>query len=299
MFSIDNQDSRPSPPADCALLLSIPLDRAGFFADLRNPAKDFVRRFRLDRPNQTEESLWKAYEPYAELATGACERVRNLGVRVITSASLGALHAAVQQSPVTTLVAHWRSALFRPEDITSPDRVAAYLRDGAAPEDKTELARRLNAVLKAADKRFDDVLPGSAGEAAAKQRKWYVRRLALEAELGPAIGCGAAVEFADGLHSIPEILAGVPAQFTGVLDLTVCQSVVLAEEIRAKCRHCLVLSSANLTSLDFRLALYAQIIDVLAARPQPFEDAVTTVRSSLIQRYANKPNSRNRSARRS
>lgn len=299
MFSINNQGGEPSSPADCALLLAIPLDRAGFSADLKNPAKDFIRHFQLERRNQTEDALWKAYEPYASLVAHVCERVRILGVRVIRSATLDALHDEIKMSPVTTLVAHWRSALFRPEDIASSDNVAAYLHDGASPEDKAELARRLNEILKSPNKLFDDVLPGSAGEAAAKQRKWYVRRLELEKGLGAAVQGGAAIELADGLRSIPEILTGFPAQFTGVLDLTVCQSVVFAEEVRAKCRHCLVLSSANLTSLDFRLALYAQIIEVLASDPQPFEDAVTKIRSSLIQRYAKKQSTNNRFTRRS
>lgn len=299
MFSIDKLDSKPSSPADCILLLTIPMDRAAFFADLNNPAKDFVRQFQRERKNQTPDSLWKAYAPYASLAADVCERVYKLGVRVIPSATLADLHAHIPASPVTTLVAHWRSALFRTEDIASPGKVAAFLRDGASPEDRAELARKLNTFLQAPDKRFDDVLPGSAGEAAANQRKWYIRRLELETQLGVGLHGGAAIEFADELRSIPAILAGFPPQFTGVLDLTVCQSVLFAEEVRAKCRRCLVLSSVHLTSFDFRLALYAQIIDVLANHPQPFEDAVTKIRSSLIQRYGNKQDSHHRLTRRS
>ena len=166
-------------------------------------------------------------------------------------------------------------------------------------DDRAELARGLNAVLKASDRRFDNVLPGSAGESAAKQRKWYVRRREVEQQLGPAVTGGAAIEFTCGLCPIPDILAGVSPEFAGVLDLTVCQSVLFAEEVRAKCRHCLVLSSANLTSLDFRLALYAQTIEVLARDPQPFEDAVTKIRRSLIQRYAIKHGTHHRFTRRS
>ncbi|MCU1293762.1 MAG: hypothetical protein JWP08_2612 [Bryobacterales bacterium] len=296
MFSIDNQDSKPSSPADCALLLAIPLDRSGFFADLKNPAKDFVRQFQVERPNQTEDSLWRAYEPYASLAVEVCEHAREHGVRVLESATPEDLHNSLRISAVTTLVAHWRSALFRPQDIVAPALVAAYLQDRASTDDRADLVRRLNAVLKASDRRFDDVLPGSAGESAAKQRKWYVRRRELEQQLGPAVKGGAAIEFTRGLCSIPEILAGLSPEFEGVLDLTVCQSVLFAEEVRAKCRHCLVLSSANLTSLDFRLALYAQTIEVLARDPQPFEDAVTKIRSSLIHRYANKHATHHRSA---
>lgn len=278
------------------MLLSIPLDRAAFFAGLDDPARDYVRQFRLKRPNQTGESLWKAYRPYAELAADVCERVEKHNVRVVQSATLDALHAGIQTALVTTLVAHWRSALFRPEDIASPDQIAAYLQADASRQGNAELALRLNSMLKSADPRFDDVLPGSDGEAAARQRKWYIRRRELEPVLGVALRGGAAVEFADGFYSVREILAGFPVQFTGVLDLTVCQSALLAEEVRAKCRRCLVLCNVDLTEIDFRLALYAQVIDVLAVKPQPFEDAVIKVRRSLVKRYAKKQPTRYRSA---
>ncbi len=293
MFEINRLDAMPCSPADCALLLAMPIDRAGFLADLKNPAKEFVRRFQLNRQNQTADSLWKGYEPLASQAIEVGARVASRGVRVRHPVTLAALTTSVTTSAVVTLFAHWRSALFRPDDIVSPHIAAAYLREhvsgGGITEDKPDLAHRFNVLLNSPDSRFDDVLAGSAGEAAARQRKWYVRRSEIEAEIGRAFQGGASIEFDEGLRPIAEVLACFPPEFTGVLDLTVCQSVLFGEEVRAKCRHCLVITSALLTSADFRLALYGQIIEILTHDPQPFEDAVLRARRSLIARYATKP----------
>lgn len=291
MFDINSLSVAPSSPADCALLLAMPLDRAGFLADLKNPAKEFVRQFQSHRPNQTADSLWRGYERLALQAAQVCDRVASHGVRVQYQASLAGLATAVATSPVVTLFAHWRSALFRADDIVSSEIAAAYLEKlggVGVTEDNADLARRFNALLNVPDGRFDDVLPNSAGESAAKERKWYVRRCEIEAKIGWAFQGGAAIEFDEGLHPISKVLTCFPPDFVGVLDLTVCRSVLFGEAVRAKCRHCLVLSSVLETSADFRLALYAQIIDALVHSPQPFEDAVLKARRSLIERYATK-----------
>ena len=45
------------------------------------------------------------------------------------------------------------------------------------------------------------------------------------------------MEFADGLAPIERVVSSIPEAFDGVLDLTVCNSTVLAEEVRRRCRR--------------------------------------------------------------
>jgi hypothetical protein len=301
-------ESKPVTPADCALLLAIPLDRESFLADLSNPTKDFVRHFKLDgRANQTNESVWEAYLPYATLATEVCKEVKGLGVQVALSATLKDLHRLVAKWEVVTLVAHWRSALFRAEDIKSLDQVKNLLVEKGIlskdemtkHNDSNSLAKHLNLILQTKDERFDDVLENSPGEAAAKQLKWHVRRHELEQHLGNSVVGGAGVEFADAFRDLQSIVTGFPVEFSGVLDLTVCQSVVLGEEVRIRCKGSQPLASVGKTSFDFRLALYAQVINLLAQTPMAYEEAVLKTRKALIKRYGRKNRANKKLTRRS
>jgi len=119
----------------------------------------------------------------------------------------------------------------------------------------------------------------------AEQFRWQEKRHTIEAAVPGAFRGGAAVEFADGFRTIEEITGGVSRSYSGTLDLTVCQSVLLGEMVRRKCPNSSVLASAANTSMDFRFATYHQVIEVLAGSPRPFEDAVIDVRKALIQRY--------------
>jgi hypothetical protein len=55
--------------------------------------------------------------------------------------------------------------------------------------------------------------------------------------------------------------------------------------VRRKCRKSLVLTSADMTSMDFRFAVYHQVIEILARSPRPFEDVVIDVRKAFVIRY--------------
>ena len=279
----------PVSPRDCALLIGAPLTRESFLADLDRPDKDFAKSFQRERPNLNEEALWRAYEPYAALAKAVCARVSELGVVVIDNATLADFHRTAPGMPVITLVGHWRSARFRDGDILDVKRVSQYVDPTAAAAASAELlAEALNQLLDRPNAEYDDVVPGSFGELVALQYKWQAARTQIERQLNGAVCGGAAVEFADGFRGVAEILNGLPLDFSGVLDLTVCQSVLLGEEVKRRCRHCLVLTAADLTTLDYRFALYRQTVEVLASQPQPYQDAIVGIRKLLNKKYGKK-----------
>jgi hypothetical protein len=84
-----------------------------------------------------------------------------------------------------------------------------------------------------------------------------LHRLRIEQQFGPELLRPAPVlEFADGKWSLPQVAAAVPADFTGILDLTVCNSVAPADVLRLTHRDCQILASRYLVDLMPALFLY-------------------------------------------
>ncbi len=259
-------------PRDCAFLVAIPTSRKEFLEDLA-AGRDFAQTFAAQQNASTPEQAWQAYWRYADAAAYTMKCVRKRSVAVFGRATLAGFQNAVASFPVTTLVAHYRSARFRPADIVNPqavppcDALNELLDEGLAPAEP------------------DSMSPGGRTEL---QFVWQERREKLEAALPGAFRGGASVEFAEGFQTIREIASGISPEFAGTLDLTVCQSVLLGGTIQRRCRKCLVLKNAENAEVDSRLAFYHQVIEVLTRKPQPFEDAAFAVRKALISRYGNR-----------
>ena len=89
------------------------------------------------------------------------------------------------------------------------------------------------------------------------------------------------VEFADGFRSIESVDDLLPERLSGTLDFTVCESVLLGQTLRARRAGGVILSNADLTSVDFRLALYRQTVTFMLRRRIPYAQAALTLRSHL------------------
>ena len=279
---------QPSRPRDCALLVSVPTTWQEFSADYSAGA-DFVAGYTRSSGGSTAEDGWRAYQPYASLARHVMNQVKKRGVTVFERATLAHLHSALETYPVTTLMAHWRSARFRPQDIVDPAAVSAFLQEEPpavhSRDERSRLSSALNALLDEGRATAPSDEPMGHGGLSAEQFRWQEKRQAIEAAAPGAFRGGAAVELAEGFRTIAEITGGISPGYAGTLDLTVCQSVRLGEMVRRKCPKSSVLTSASNTSMDFRFAAYHQVIEVLARSPRPFEDAVIEVRKALILRY--------------
>jgi hypothetical protein len=285
----------PSRPRDCALLVTVPTTWEEFSADYSS-GTDFVAGYTRQSGGLTVKAGWEAYQPYASLARHVMTSVRKLGVALFERATLAELHRAVAAYPVTTLVAHWRSARFRPSDIADAARIRAYLTKAGARVESADGSDRPEALCAALNSLLDegvaaagDDAPMGHGGLTAQQFRWHEKRALIEAALPGSFRGGAAVEFAAAFHTIAEITAGIAPSYSGTLDLTVCQSVLLGEMVRRKCPNSLVLTSAETTSMDFRFAVYHQVIEILARSSRPFEDAVIDVRKALVRRYDKSP----------
>jgi hypothetical protein len=112
----------------------------------------------------------------------------------------------------------------------------------------------------------------------------FHNRSALDAALWRELRPGNRAEFRDGMYTIQAVAERIPASFAGTLDLTLCDSIFLAEGIksRADLRQSLVLANGKPTPLKLRLLLYKHVILDVAATGREYRGAVRSLRTTLL-----------------
>jgi hypothetical protein len=285
---------------NCALYLAIPLTRDTFGVALaRSDGCDFAAEIRKTFGECSDDALWLRYRPLVDLAREVIDEADRAGVTVVPDASLDGWAHALTKFPVVTLLGHWRSSAIHAADIERPDVLLEALADRHSAlwqtlrgfGDRLELPRRcdlgtvvkwLNAALVG---RLDHEQSRDA-QIVEREYRLYRRRPHLDRALAGALRGGAAVEFADGFHPIAAILARIDARIAGMVDLTVCSSILLGEEIRRKCRHCIVLGNAAPTAPAFRLAFYRQVVRLMRSGGRSYPDTVMALRGYIIDHMA-------------
>jgi len=272
---------------DCRLLVAIPLDRAAFLARGRADGQSFAGLFRAARPGFSDWALWEAYEPLASQALSVMSEARAHGITVVDRPVLADFHAAARSAAVVTLVAHWRTAEFLPGDIGDVEQLAGAWHRVCEdqidrPRDVEMAARRLNLVPI-------DVRGGRtralarARQLVAREYALFERRSLLQLVLPGVVSGGPAVEFADRFVPVSEIVAGIGTESACLFDLTICNSVLLGEEIRRRCRHAVVIMNADAAAPDVRLAVYRQVVRLMVKRQWSYQDATMRLRSYLTE----------------
>jgi hypothetical protein len=89
------------------------------------------------------------------------------------------------------------------------------------------------------------------------------------------------VEFHDGLQPVAAVLTQFPASYRGVVDLTVCNSVILGDAIKLVHRECLVTMNRYPADLVDRMIFYDLVIASLVRKSRPYRDACVAVYKSL------------------
>jgi hypothetical protein len=275
---------------DFALLVAIPLTREEFAEDEQRPT-DFVRSNAW-----RGTSAWTAYAPYAGLCRRIVHEVESWGVVVERRATLDSLVTAAGRFKTVTLVAHARGPEIRAHDFVDLPRVRASLKDvprvlgATVPNslDEELMAVCLDQALGPVD--VSDVqaqaMPESEAFAwrVALYRERWQRRLVVEELMGGALSGGPAIEFHDGLVPIMSVRAHLPRFST--LDLTVCDSVLLAECIRETHVDGVILCNPRPTTPDFRLAVYREAVRLAARHNTSYPDAVIRLRRYLKEHTA-------------
>jgi hypothetical protein len=220
------------------------------------------------------------------------DEVESWGVTVVRRATLRAFVSAVVQYKTVTLVAHARGPEITPSDVVDVPRIQASLdelwkamgMEGTPPGACASIVGCLNAALGPDDVPEQTPLYPMSESAAfawrvALYRERWRRRLVIDQLVPGALSGGPGIEFSEGLVSIVTVSEGLPR--FDVLDLTVCDSVLLAECIRDTHREGVILCNPRPTTPDFRLAVYREAVRLATRQNTSYPDAVIRLRRYL------------------
>jgi hypothetical protein len=307
-------------PSECALAFALPRTREQFIEDLRaGPAKDFASHLTERDPERVRKAEVYASSWYdsrngvfglTDVIADVLGDARANGVTVVEDAALAGFAGLFDLHAVVTLVSHWKPHNVLPDDVIdwpglarrltpsgggilgwvaerlSPE-VGAILAEHAPtpPRSRQELfLDELTKVLES--ERYSAPLQGDGRLPAERLLNGFHNRNALDAALTAELRPGNRAEFRDGLYPAGAVAARVPDSFTGTLDLTVCNSVFLAEAIKgspAK-RGSLILANRDPTPVKLRLLLYKYVIREVARTNSDYRDTVRHLRSKLLFR---------------
>ena len=300
---------RSVSPPDCALALGIPLTEIEFRQDLESGGKKPLAR------------RVKSYERYQRLVSKPVEHVisevQQCGVTVYRRTPLSQIPELFKSHPVVTLVAHWEFLLISAADVLDVRRFQSILHGEVASSESRvdQIERPIDAVLRAdravTTAKTPETLVPAISPYLRQSREYYFSEDEIDngkrAELSQATftrvlleesfpGCfvpGNALELADRLCTAWEFIDAVPKTFDGVLDLTNCNSIILAEALRRKRCGCNAICLTGLAAPNIRITLYKWIIRQLALCPQPYEDAAARTHLALIEEIRRQPEKMN------
>jgi hypothetical protein len=236
-------------PGDCTLAFGIPLSQDEFMADCESEDKDFFKTF----------DVWKCYEHLFISHFREIEPVLlDLGVTVIHRLTLNDFGHLFKNSKakIIILFTHWKEeknhTCFKQQDyLEFLERHPAFLETVQHSRELLEWllvnCNRLKSLIKVKLSKRKKGKPKSlveikGGEIHANYKE-IVRRYLKEIEVETYVELlrntfTSKVEFYDGLKGLYDIIQQVPANFHGLLDLTVCRCQDLTTALK-KCRpHC-------------------------------------------------------------
>lgn len=301
-------DEQIHTPADCALVIAVPSTEAEFMHAAASRSPDgFIARMRGEPPRRVEWVWRHVYAPIAALMTATIEEGLRIGVTVFRAADLARLGDACRHSKIVTLIAHWRFPGLSPEDLLDPSaalsavlaaregplaRIGARLGTSPTPGPIHRLVPLLCAEVAASEhlsrarERVGPLPRPGPGDATATG----VHRVDLDLALPPtALRPAGVVEFAEGFRSIRDVLDMIPPAFSGVLELSICNSASLGLAIRRARPGCLAIVHQRRSSLVSVLAIYRAVLHLLASQPQHFVTASTAVHRALIDTQPRAP----------
>lgn len=310
-------DDLVSPP-DCAVAIAFPLTQEDFFKDIQpGSGKDFIRSFAATAPRTRVESQWERYRPVADAISARLPQLESMGVAVVTRVNREQLMELLRHRRVVTVMAHWRFDRIVPDDIVDTEKILAELELGSTSvrralaasivergagwllqpatknstrESREELARQLDGIAEDSTRAYRRSIGrwrvateslGSAGEVSSAHERIALPRPVLEAEFPGSLRQGRAVELGDGFVTISQFTESIPQGFAGVLDLSICNSIFLAEAVKRVRRDCLVVTNEQPAVVLSRFLRYVYTIRELKRSRGSYVDALLRVTSAL------------------
>jgi hypothetical protein len=300
-------------PHECALALAIPLNRNDFLLGLDLSAnKDFIKSLARRNAALTEDALWETvYAHTVTTVTSVAQAASAKGVTVVTNATLSDVRDLFRQFRVVTLVAHWRSARFYPADFLDPNQLIKALvqpptsliekfvnilpqnwistiQKLEADNDITQtlaktLANEFNVFLESV-KLHPELVPNQTYQTTTYDVDYqkYLNRIAIDGIFRDFILPGNRIEFFDELHPIEDFVTAIPQNYDGLIDFTVCNSVLIGDAIKRQ-RRCIVIVNKELATLELRMVIYKGIIELLSRLDIDYMNAAAMIRHTSLK----------------
>jgi hypothetical protein len=93
----------------------------------------------------------------------------------------------------------------------------------------------------------------------------------------------ACVEFGDGNYKIVDLIDAIPESYNGVVDFTVCRSLAFLPVIKTARPQCTVVAVKDPARVDYRFAIYRQVIRLLSAGTFTYPEAVTALHRAVLE----------------
>ena len=291
---------RPVKPRDCLLAVALPTSRCQFLKSGLSPNRDFVSFLRrgyaghLGVAEVTLSQVLDVYQPTLNELRLLVDSAREAGFRVVEGCRAGDLAAAFAE-PVYCIVlfAHWVPHDLGPHQVLDEDRFrTALVRLLAGARSSIEQEALLPLVEKAPlfelCRELNKALtkPGLFAPAGTEVLAWSERFAAFENRnvldsMGSDILLpGNRIELVDGLHSADSFRELIPASFDGVLDLTVCNSVVLIERIKLA-RRCTCIGNQETVNIQLRAIFYKGLFQVIERHEADYVETYQALRVEL------------------
>src|SRR5262249_72660 len=104
-------------------------------------------------------------------------------------------------------------------------------------------------------------------------------RLCLEVQLPQTVFRNArALELRDGLATAESMISLLPVSYSGILDMSVCNSTLFGWALKLARPACTTLSWPYLADIEVGGLVYKVTLSELARRPRPYLEAWTAVR---------------------
>jgi len=291
-------------PSDCAVAIAIPLTFEDLLHDITASNKDFAR---LLCRNASPEIVWnELYRPrLVEVVEGVSAKLSKWGSLVLRRATLADLSDLAQRYSVVAVCAHFKMTDVRAADLVDPARCLEIVRERASavaeklyhqaqqmvpdlmrepPLQRWELAGRLAPFLQTCVERTHAYVaapPSVVRVSPPADLGAGLHRVHLEQCFGSAMRAASCVEMFDRLHTFPAFQSAIPADFSGVLDLSMCNSFMVAEDLKRSRPSSLVVENRFLAAPDVRLARYALVMRELARSRSRYTDALLRVHRAM------------------
>jgi len=283
-------------PSELTLAISIPTDREEFEKQLLQTDRyDYVASIARRYPGVSREGLWNLLAPTVRACNYVAREAESLGALVLKGFKSSQFEEVLVGKRVTTIVAHWRVLPLTADDIldsrqiiseinTKNDPVCEVLRRFIADENSicsrsepaSLLAAAMNKCMRSenADNGMD--LTAHVADSSYASR---LTRADIDERFPLSILPSRDIELADGLSTVGQFISAIPADFNGVMDLTICNSVILGSAIKRMRPEITVVMNQRAASARNRLVLYLAIVKELQRQPQLFGDAAVNVRN--------------------